>query len=73
MEKESSIKQAKYAENESDAAKKNPVDEKAFSGFSMESGNTAFVVGLHFSETCEETLNDKFKRLIKKEVDSGVI
>ena len=48
-----------------------PVTETVFSGFTMRSGNTSFVVGLHFSETSKETLEDKVKRLVKKEAESG--
>ena len=47
-----------------------PVTEPVFSGFTMRSGNTSFVVGLHFSETSKETFEDKVKRLVKKEADS---
>ena len=46
-----------------------PAAEPEFSGFTMRSGNTTFVVGLHFSETSKETLEDKVKRLVKKEAD----
>lgn len=50
--------------------KEPPVTEPAFSGFTMRSGNTSFVIGLHFSETSRETLEDKVKRLVKKEANS---
>lgn len=45
-------------------------DEPEFSGFNMQSGNTTFVVGLHFSESCKETLDDKLKKLIRKDVEA---
>ena len=48
-----------------------PAAEPEFSGFTMRSGKTTFVVGLHFSETSKETLEDKVKRLVKKEADPG--
>lgn len=44
--------------------------EPGFSGFTMKSGNMTFLVGLHFSESCKETLEDKLKRLIRKDVEA---
>ena len=44
--------------------------ESGFSGFTMKSGSTTFLVGLHFSESCKETLDDKLKRLIRKDVEA---
>ena len=44
--------------------------EPGFSGFTMKSGNTTFLVGLHFSESCKETLEDKLKRLVRKDVEA---
>lgn len=44
--------------------------EPGFSGFTMKSGNTTFLVGLHFSEVSKETLDDKLKRLIRKDVEA---
>ena len=41
------------------------------SGLVMKSGGTTFVIGLHFSETSKDTLEDKVKKLIKKDVESG--
>lgn len=37
----------------------------------MKSGNKTFVIGLHFSETSKDTLQDKVKKLIKKDVEDG--
>ena len=37
----------------------------------MKSGNKTLVIGLHFSETSKETLQDKVKKLIKKDVEDG--
>ena len=34
-------------------------------------GNTTFLVGIHFSETVKETLEDKIKKLIRKDVQDG--
>lgn len=39
--------------------------------FTMQVGNTTFVVGLHFSKTSKETLEDKMKRLIECDVREG--
>jgi len=41
------------------------------SGLIMKSGNKTYVIGLHFSETSKDTLEDKVKKLIKKDVESG--
>lgn len=38
--------------------------------FSMRVGNTTYVVGVHFSKTSRDTLEDKVKKLIKDEVKS---
>ena len=37
----------------------------------MMSGNKTFIIGLHFSETGKDTLEDKVKKLIKKDVEDG--
>ena len=37
----------------------------------MKSGNKTYVIGLHFSETSKDTLEDKVKKLIKKDVEDG--
>jgi hypothetical protein len=36
----------------------------------MRSGNSTLIIGLHFSETGKETLEDKMKKLIRKDVES---
>ena len=41
------------------------------SGLIVKSGGTTFVIGLHFSETSNDTLEDKVKKLIRKDVESG--
>jgi len=49
-----------------------PVPETQNSGsFTMKVGRTTFLVGLHFSETSKETLEDKVKRLIENDVKTG--
>lgn len=35
---------------------------------SMQLGRTTFLIGLHFTEKSKESLDDKVKRLIKKDV-----
>ena len=47
-----------------------PDPEPEFSGFIVKSGNTTFLVGLHFSEASKETLDDKLKKLIRKDVEA---
>ncbi len=37
----------------------------------MKSGNKTFIIGLHFSETSKDTLEDKMKKLIIKDVEDG--
>ena len=37
----------------------------------MKSNGTTFLIGLHFSETSKETLEDKIKKLIRKDVENG--
>ena len=36
--------------------------------FSMRIGNTTYVIGVHFSQTSKDTLEDKMKRLMRDEV-----
>jgi len=40
-------------------------------GLIMKSGSKTYVIGLHFSETSKDTLEDKVKKLIKKDVEDG--
>lgn len=40
-------------------------------GLIMKSGSKTYVIGLHFSESSKDTLEDKVKKLIKKDVESG--
>ena len=37
----------------------------------MQSNGTTFLIGLHFSETSKETLEEKIKKLIQKDVENG--
>ena len=37
----------------------------------MQRGGTTFLIGLHFSETSKDTLEDKIKKLIWKDVENG--
>ena len=37
----------------------------------LREGNTTFLIGLHFSENTRETLGDKIKKLIRKDVQDG--
>ena len=36
--------------------------------FYMRMGNTTYVIGVHFSQTSKDTLEDKMKRLMRDEV-----
>lgn len=37
----------------------------------MQSNGTTFLIGLHFSKISKETLEDKIKKLIRKDVENG--
>ena len=50
--------------------KETPATAPESSGLVMKSGGTTFVIGLHFSETSKDTLDDKVKKLIKKDVEN---
>ena len=39
--------------------------------FSMKLGKTTYVVGVQFSQTAKDTLEDKMKRLMKDDVKSS--
>ena len=39
--------------------------------FSMKLGKTTYVVGVHFSKTAEDTLEEKMKQLMKDDVKSS--
>ena len=41
--------------------------------FSMKLGKTTYVVGVHFSQTAKDTLEDKMKRLIGCEADGELV
>ncbi|MBO5571029.1 MAG: transposon-encoded TnpW family protein, partial [Clostridia bacterium] len=43
--------------------KETPATAPESSGLIMKSGGTTFVIGLHFSETSKDTLDDKVKKL----------
>lgn len=51
--------------------KETPAAVPESSGLIMKSGGTTFIIGLHFSESSKDTLDDKVKKLIKKDVESG--
>lgn len=36
--------------------------------FNMRMGNTTYVIGVHFSKTSRDTLEDKMKRLMRDDV-----
>ena len=39
--------------------------------FNMRIGNTTYVIGVHFSKTSKDTLEDKMKRLMRDEVKAA--
>lgn len=47
-----------------------PVAVPESSSLIMKSGGTTFIINLHFSETSKETLEDKVKKLIRKNVEN---
>ncbi|MCD8110655.1 MAG: transposon-encoded TnpW family protein [Clostridiales bacterium] len=40
-------------------------------GFTMKIGRTTYEIGLHFSKTSKETLDDKLKSLIRQDIKVG--
>lgn len=54
-----------------DMTKTTQVNNKQDGSFSMQMDNTTYVIGLHFSKTSRETLEDKVKRLIQRDVKDG--
>lgn len=38
---------------------------------SMKSGNTMFLIGIYFSKTSNQTLDDKVRKMIQKDVENG--
>ena len=53
--------------NEADTKQKNRIQPV----LELREGNTTFLIGLHFSENTRETLGDKIKKLIRKDVQDG--
>lgn len=54
-----------------DTTKTTQANNKQDGSFSMQMDNTTYVIGLHFSKTSKETLEDKVKRLIQRDVKDG--
>ena len=54
-----------------DTTKTTQTNNKQDGSFSMQMDNTTYVIGLHFSKTSRETLEDKVKRLIQCDVKDG--
>ena len=54
-----------------DTAKTTQTDNGQDGSFSMQMDNTTYTVGIHFSKTSKETLEDKVKRLIQRDVKDG--
>lgn len=52
------------------AAKTKAVQTSPAETFSMKLGKTTYVVGVHFSQTAKDTLEDKMKRLMSDDVKS---
>ena len=50
------------------APKANPVGT-----FTMRIGNTTYVIGVHFSQTSKETMDDKVLRLIKNDIRNAAM
>ena len=39
--------------------------------FSMRMGSTTYIIGVHFSQTSKDTLEDKMKRLMRDDVKTA--
>ena len=65
----------KGEENDMKVAKNNEIRdmpaEKIRPQLTLKSGRTTFLIGIHFPEKGKETLDDKVKRLISKDVEAG--
>ena len=49
-----------------------PIEQKKPSSeLTLRIGNTSYVLGLHFSETSKLTLEDKIKKLIRRDIQSN--
>ena len=48
-----------------------PEEENASPQLMMTNGRTTFLISLHYAEDGAETLDDKVKRLISKDVQAG--
>ena len=47
-----------------------PIEQKKPSSeLTLRIGNTSYVLGLHFSETSKLTLEDKIKKLIRRDIE----
>ena len=47
-----------------------PTEEKKSSGeLTLRIGNTTYVLGLHFSETSKLALEDKIKKLVRRDIE----
>lgn len=54
-----------------DTIKSTQTNNKQDGSFSMQMDNTTYIIGVHFSKTSRETLEDKVKRLIQRDVKDG--
>ena len=53
---------------EQTAAKTKAAQTSPAGTFSMKLGKTTYMVGVHFSQTAKETMEDKIKRMLREEV-----
>jgi uncharacterized protein YaaQ len=37
----------------------------------MRRGNTTFLIGIHFDKTRKETLDDKIRKMIRRDIENG--
>ena len=40
-------------------------------GLAIRAGNTTYVIGLHFNSKANETIEDKVRKLIHKDIENG--
>lgn len=50
---------------------KNPEVPSSEPVLTMRRGNTTFLIGIHFNETKKETLDDKIRKMIRRDVENG--
>ena len=62
---------AETIEKETVAVEENKTGSPESSMLNMKCGNTTFLIGIHFSKTSDQTLDDKIRKMIIRDVEDG--